>query len=214
MLSSSALAARFATYYKRHGALATVRRAGLAIRRLLFFSRQIVFYCDLSKYPSDKESEPSPFKIERKSSSSELNPRDLQEIVSFWNPVLAQRNIEQRLNQGASLWLIKCGERLAGYGWTLQARTIEPYYFPLGSEDVHFFDFYVFPQYRGRGINPLLVAHILRSIASECRGRAFIETAEWNEAQLVSLAKTAFCRLGSTRRLAIFGRAIIWWDAA
>ncbi len=35
--------------------------------------------------------------------------------------------------KGALLWLIKSEDGLAGYGWTLQGRTIEPHYFPLAS---------------------------------------------------------------------------------
>ena len=77
-------------------------------------------------------------------------------MTSFWNPKLAHRNIKERFDKGASLWLIKFEDRLAGYGWTLQGRTIEPHYFPLGQDDVHLFDFHVFPKYRGRGLTLFL----------------------------------------------------------
>ena len=72
------------------------------------------------------------------------------------------------------MWLIKSAGKLAGFGWTLQGDTIEPHYFPLAQDDVHLFDFHVFPQYRGQGLNPFLVNYILHSLASESSGRAFI----------------------------------------
>ena len=81
--------------------------------------------------------------------------QDLQEMTSFWNPKLAHGTSIERFETGASLWLIKSADKLAGYGWTLQGRTIEPYYFPLGKDDVHLFDFHVFPQYRGQGNKPV-----------------------------------------------------------
>src|SRR5208282_2600936 len=132
-------------------------------------------------------------------------------MTSFWNPKLAGRNVEERLGKGASLWLIKSEERLAGYGWTLQGRTMEPYFFPLGKLDVHLFDFHVFSQYRGRGLNPLLVNHILHNLATEGACHAFIEAAEWNQPQLSSLRKTPFQRLGLARSFTIFGHKFISW---
>jgi GNAT superfamily N-acetyltransferase len=112
---------------------------------------------------------------------------------------------------GASLWLIKLEDNLAGYGWTLRGSSVEPHYFCLGPDDAHLFDFHVFPQYRGRGVNPFLVNSILRSLAAECGGRAFIEAAEWNRAQLASLSRTPFHRLGRARKFTIF-RTMVRWE--
>jgi ribosomal protein S18 acetylase RimI-like enzyme len=204
--------ARLATYYKRHGFRATAQRAALALRRAQFLNRQVIFYCDLANQASTYEALPGFLKVERKESYSELSPQDLREMVIFWNPKLAQRNIEERLGKGASLWLIKFEGRLAGYGWTLRGRTIAPHYFPLGRDDFHLFDFHVFPQYRGRGVNPLLVDHILHRLEAECLSRAFIEVAEWNSPQLSSLQKTRFCFLGQVRKITVLGRTIVCWD--
>ncbi|MGB7729604.1 MAG: GNAT family N-acetyltransferase [Candidatus Acidiferrum sp.] len=210
-MSISNSISRFTAYYTRHGFRATIRRAGVALKRGLLASRMVLFYCDLGKQTTAPVNIPSSLKAERLRSHAELSPQDLQEMTSFWNPKQAHKNIRERFEQGASLWLIKSGDKLAGYGWTLQGRTIEPHYFPLAQDDVHLFDFYVFPEYRGRGINPFLVNHILRSLGSKCAGRAFIEAAEWNEAQLSSLRKTAFRPVGWARKSAIFHRTLVCW---
>jgi len=202
---------RLAAYYARNGFWETARRAGLALKRGLFSNRMVLFYCDLSGQTSLPEDSPSAPKVERKRSLAELSPQDLQEMTSFWNPKLALRNIQERFGRGASLWLIKSEDRLAGFGWTLQGRTIAPHYFPLGPDDVHFFDFHVFPQYRGRGMNPFLVNHMLRSLAADGGGRAFIEAAEWNQPQLASLKKTPFRHLGWARKFRIIHRTIVCW---
>jgi ribosomal protein S18 acetylase RimI-like enzyme len=201
---------RVTEYYSRHGFRATIRRAGLAVRRELFARRMVVFYCELIK-GSRPLAVPDFLSIDRLRTETELKPSDLQQMTSFWNPKLAHRNIRERFEHGASLWLIKSGDMLAGYGWTLQGRTIEPYYFPLAPDDVHLFDFHVFPQYRGRGINPYSVAHILDNLAMNCGGRAFIEAAEWNEAQLSSLRKTPFRRMGRARSFSLFGHTLVSW---
>jgi ribosomal protein S18 acetylase RimI-like enzyme len=203
---------RLGAYYARHGFVAAIHRAALAARRALFSNRSVLFYCDLATQSAPRADLPSFLKAERKKSSAELSPEDLQAMTSFWNPKLAHRNIKKRFDLGASLWLIKSHDRLAGYGWTLQGGTVEPHYFPLGQDDVHLFDFHVFPQYRGRGMNPFLVTHILRSLATARAGRAFIDTLEWNQAELSSLTKTPFRRLGRARKLTILGRTIVWWS--
>jgi GNAT superfamily N-acetyltransferase len=202
---------RVTSYYARHGIGATVRRVGLAARRAVSSSRMILFYCDLSLQSSPTTDLPSSLKVERHRNQADLSPRDLEEITSFWNPMLARRNIKERFELGASLWLIKFEDKLAGYGWTLQGNTIKPHYFRLGLDDVHLFDFHVFPQYRGRGVNPFLVSYTLCRLAAECKGRAFIEAAEWNQAQLASLQRTPFRRLGSARKFTILRRTFVCW---
>ena len=211
-MSISHSISRFTAYFKRNGLRATVRRIGLAARRALFSSRMVLFYCDLSALSSPPTDLPSSLKVERHTNQTDLSPQDLQQITSFWNPQLAERNIKERLELGASLWLIKFEGNLAGYGWTLQGHTVKPHYFRLAPGDVHLFDFHVFPQYRGQGVNPLLVSYILRSLAAEGQGRAFIEAAEWNQAQLASLRRTPFRRLGLARKFTLFRYTMVCWD--
>jgi ribosomal protein S18 acetylase RimI-like enzyme len=211
-MSISSSISRLASYYTRHGFGATIRRAGLALERGLFSHGVVLFYCDLAKQSMAPANIPTSLKVERLRTCAELTQQDLQAMISFWNPKQTHRNILERFEQGASLWLIRSGDGLAGYGWTMQGNTIEPHYFPLTPDDVHLFDFHVFPQYRGQGVNPLLVKHILRSLTDECVGRAFIEAAEWNEAQLSSLRKTEFRYMGWARKIAIGHRTIVCWS--
>jgi len=172
----------------------------------------VVFYFDLNGREIPATSSSRTLKVKRIDAIAELSGEHLREMIIFWNPKLANRNIRERFERGASLWLIKSEDRLAGYGWTLQGRTIEPYYFPLAEDDVHLFDFHVFHQYRGQGINPYLVRQILGSLATTRGGRAFIDVAEWNVAQLSSLRKTPFRCLGSVRSFGILGHTIVSWN--
>jgi hypothetical protein len=210
-MSMSSSISRLIVYFRRNGLRATARRVSLAARRALFSSRMVLFYCDLLGISSPAEDLPKSLKIEQHRSPTGLGPGDLEEMTSFWNPQLACRKIQERFALGASLWLIRCEDKLAGYGWTLRGRTVEPHYFLLGPDDVHLFDFHIFPEYRGRRLNPLLVTHILHNLAAEYEGRAFIEAAEWNLPQLSSLSKTPFRHLGSARKFTVFGQTIGWW---
>jgi ribosomal protein S18 acetylase RimI-like enzyme len=204
---------RFADFHRRNGLRATIRRIGLAAKRSLFSSRMALFYCDLSVLTSSMTDLPSSLKVERKRNAAEISQQDLQQITSLWNPKLAQRNMQERFGLGASLWLIRFEDQLAGYGWTLQGRTVEPHYFPLGERDVQFLDFHVFSKFRGRAIDWVLMTHILHRLAAEGAARAFGEAAEWNQASLSSFAMNSFRRLGSARKFTIFGRTIVYYSA-
>jgi hypothetical protein len=212
-MSISSSVSRFTDFVRRNGLRATARRLGLEAKRSLFSSRSVLFYCDLSTFKPATADLPNSLKVERHANETGIGPADLQEIISVWNPDQTRRNLKERFDLGASIWLIKVEDHLAGYGWTLQGRTVEAHYFPLAPNDIHLFDFHVFAKYRGRGVNPILVSYILRNLAGENRGRAFIEAAEWNQAQLASLKRTAFHLLGPARKFAFLGRTIVHWSA-
>lgn len=211
-MSIFSLISRVTAYAKRNGLRATVRRFGVATRRTLFANRMVVFYCDLAKQTMSAAKFPSSLKVERLGSYAELSSPDLQEMISFWNPDRAHRDIRERFEQGASLWLIRSGDRLAGYSWTIQGRTIAQYYFPMAQDDVQLFDFYVFPKFRGRAILWFLITHILRSLREEGALRVFGDVAEWNEASLSFYKTVPFHRLGMARTFSVFGYTLVYWD--
>ena len=212
-MSISNSISRLVEYCGRHGLAATIRRAALGVKRTLFAGRMVVFYCDLDERTIALVSVPKNMKVERIIVLEELSAEHLQAMTSFWNAKLASRNIRERFEKRASLWLVECEGQLAGYGWTMQGQTIAPYYFPLGSDDVQLFDFYVFPRFRGRALHWLLTSHILHALAAEGRSRAFADTGEWNQAQLASFKMTRFRFLGLVREYKILGQVLTCWDA-
>jgi ribosomal protein S18 acetylase RimI-like enzyme len=177
----------------------------------MFLNRTVLFYFDLVDEMFEQADLPPSIVIERKRDEAEIGATDLEEFINLWNPQIARREMQARFKTDALLWMIKVDGKLAGYGWTLRGHTMEPHFFLLGLDDVHLFDYYVAPAYRGRGLNPLLVNQVLRQLATEGLGRAFIEVAEWNRAQLSSLRKTPFHRLGRARKLTIGRQTMVWF---
>lgn len=202
---------RVTDFYGRHGFVSTVRRLTIGVRRTLFSNRMAIFSCDLLSPLISMVDLPASVRVERIASLSELISGDLQCMTSFWNPALANKNICERFEKHSSLWLIRVRGNLVGYGWTLRGTTIEPYFFAMAPTDIHLFDFHVFPEFRGNGFNPLLVNFILGNLAREGNGRALIEAAEWNTAQLSSLRKTPFRQIAWAKKSAISHRPTIQW---
>jgi ribosomal protein S18 acetylase RimI-like enzyme len=210
-MSLTSSISRFSGYYKRNGLAATFQRGMLSFRRALLSSRNVLFYCDLSKLQAVTDL-PSSITVDRLSSQTGLSQSELSEMTNFWNPALTQSRMTERFALGASLWLIKVDGSLAGYGWTLQARTVEANYFPLGADDVQFLDFHVFPKFRGRALDWFLMTYILNKLSSEGRERAFAEAAEWNQASIASIGSTAFRRFGVARKYKLLGRTVVAWS--
>lgn len=210
-MSLSTSFSRLVEYQRRHGFRATLRRAGVAAKRTAFAGDMVVFYCDLDESKFRPVKVPAGFSIVRLESLSALSDEDFQQVTAFWNPKLASANIRERFENGAVLWLVKSGESVAAYGWTLRGRSIEPYYFPLGADDVQLFDFYVSTKFRGRALHWLLTSYLLHALAAEGASRAFADTGEWNEAQLASFRVTKFRQLGRVRTFRLFGRLFTRW---
>jgi GNAT superfamily N-acetyltransferase len=209
-MNTSALISRLSTYYARNGFSGTLRRAGLSIQRAIFSNRMVLMYCDLTKLTSPEDL-PGSMTVECKTSYADLSKQDLEEIINFWNPRQAHENVRERFERKASLWLIKSDARLAGYIWTIRGDTMAPHYFPLGEDDVHFFDLFVFPKYRGRAINWVLISHVLQELAAAGASRAFSEVKEWNQVSLSSFTMTPFRFQGWCRKVTILNRPIVWW---
>src|ERR1035441_2794761 len=205
--------ARASQYVRRHGFRAACARLQLSVSRGFFRSRFDLFYYDLRRGDLREPELPPGSIVERRTAEADLHPAERQTILYAWNPRLVTKQLKERFGRGASLWLFKLEDSVACYGWSIVGRTVEPHFFPLASNDLHLFDFFVFPQHRGRRINPSLVNHILAQLASETDGRAFIEAAEWNHPQLSSLRRTPFLLLGRASKRCLFGRTIVTWSS-
>ena len=169
--------------------------------------RMILFSCRL---PVEQSNRTRNVCIERVGGTT-ISKEDCDRIVDVVNPSIRTRELANRFAAGSELWLAKVDGKLAGFGWTINAKTIEPYFFPLQRDDVHLFDFYVFPEFRGRGINAAIIMDILHKLGTEKVCRAHIESAAWNNAQLCSLKKTAFCQYAVATKVRLFGRSLVLW---
>jgi GNAT superfamily N-acetyltransferase len=206
---------RLGHYVKRHGVRDTFARAKVEFQRLYSTGRMVIYCYDFptNSSPGSLGDLPPGLAVERKNSREEIAPDDLERILNFWNPQIASRDLAERFASGASLWLARCEGKVIGYGWTLTGHTMRSYFIPLGPDDVHLFDFLVFPEYRGRRVNPSLVGFILDALAKEHCSRAYIEVAEWNHAELKSLKRTTFHLVGKARKTSLSGLTIVEWKS-
>jgi len=213
MNASTHFLGRIWLFSRRHGVRATLNRVGVGLRRWRSGRWMALFYCDLARDIPEPLLQTAS-RLVRVSSVSFLTEADHQRMLESGYPPAIEADMAKRFARGTTLWILQLNGRIGGYGWTLTGGTMETHFHPLGATDVHLFDFYVFPEFRGRRLNPTLVGCILRELSATQRGRAFIECAVWNEPQLRSLARTPFQRFGTAAKYSFPGRTIVCWRAA
>ena len=203
---------RITEYYTRHGFKAMIRRAQVSLNRVLYANRVFVFYLDLTRQTLRPIALPSSCKIDRIRTAGGLSAQDLEAMVNIWNPTLARRNMAERFAKDAELWIIKSGEQLAGYCWTIRGKAIAPYYFPIAQDDVQLFDVYALPQFRGGGTTWYLIGSMLHALQADGVARVYADMAEWNRPSLAFYKMTPFRPLGLARSFVIGGRRFTYWD--
>lgn len=201
---------RIALFYRRRGLLSTIKRFFTALYRSFYLGRMIVYSCPIPSEGISLSDKANKIDFER-ATKAHLSKDDYVTILDIGNIEQRSRDIANRFELGSELWLAKVNGRVAGFGWTLVGKTVSPHYFTLGANEVHFFDFHVFPEFRGRGINIALIEKILTTLSTQPLSRAHIECAAWNHAQIRSLSKTPFRRQAEVIRITFLGRSAIIW---
>ncbi len=109
-------------------------------------------------------------------------------------------------DRGANCWLLLDGQRAAAIGWRFFT---SPLFRPLGYDEektIYLGGYHVRPEYRGRGLYPLLLQQMFAaSAASDC---ALAETAVDNASSQRGLVKAGFRRCGLVHRLVLGGRLV------
>jgi len=203
---------RFIRYYRRKGIINTIRRVFQKIRELLFRKPDILFFADLPRLKNEEYVLPANFGVEFVRSEAEVSRQELNILCEHIGEKIFRYQMEERFSKGALLWLVKVDGMLAGCIWSIARRTIQPHYFPMTDKDVHLFDNFIFEELRGRGINTVLINHVIDELKKKGLLRAFIETNITNKREIRSLAKTDFQKFGLGRKYHTRGYCVVIWS--
>jgi GNAT superfamily N-acetyltransferase len=203
---------RFIRYYKRNGIIGTAHRFLQKVGRLFFPKPDVLFYVDLHGLNNEQSVLSDEFSIDCIKSQAEISKQDLDVLFENIGEKIFIHQVEERFGNGALLWLVKVNGTLAGHIWSIQGKTIQPHFLPLTDKDVHLFDDFIFEEFRGRGVNRVLVNYVLDRQKKENMTRAFIETKLTNKPEIRSLAKTSFKKFGLARKYHAFGRCFVVWS--
>ena len=190
---------------------------GIALRALwqsAFDRDEILFSLALPSYRRPPGLDAAGARVRRIAAAGELS-RDDDDALRAYGGADYVASFHDRLARGWVLFLVDLGGRPAGGGWVLGSGAgIPSRVVPILPGDVTIIDCFTFPECRGRGAYPALLAAIAEYARDAGGLRAFIFTRRHNDASLRGIAKAGFAPVLVYQTLA-FGRSeLVRWKRA
>ncbi|MGD8282004.1 MAG: GNAT family N-acetyltransferase [Gemmatimonadota bacterium] len=172
-----------------------------------------LYYLDLQTYVR-----PSRLKIDGLAHRSvghiqELSETDAVALANYGGaPYVAQAR--RRLAAGWQLFLGQVDGQPAGGAWALTRATgIVSKVTPILATDVAIMDCFTFPEHRGRGLYPYLLAEIASFYRDQGSVRAYITVRCHNEASVRGIESAGFVRGVVYQAIRIGSRDIVYWKS-
>jgi len=200
---------RLQTFYRKYGIVGIIKRL-LVIPLRAVKDRNVVFYVDLNTIEKTNNIEHNI--IEERRREGDLSEMDMNRLICLRGDQVIKKTIKKRFSEGVVLWLLKQNGTIASFCWTSIGMTPQKFPLPLGMDDVHYFDVETFPEFRGKGLAPLLINKSLERFKDQGLSRAYIDVKIWNKASLSFVGRTLFKEFRTMRILKIFGKNIVIWS--
>lgn len=206
---------RVTSYYRLYGARNTLKRFGDSLKRMLFYNRDVIYCMDLVDWPLQDSGSRDGYSLERFDRDVEIPEVFLKSVGEQRSAEMFREYLRRRLDKGASLWCLRKDWEYMGYFWVFIGGTMKPHYIPLSARDVHFFDGYMFPAYRGQGEMAVLMDMVIERLKTLGLRRAYIEAAEWNASSIKYIEKMGYSKIGCARQRYRRGRNVVtWWTGS
>jgi ribosomal protein S18 acetylase RimI-like enzyme len=199
-------------YYRKNGFWSSLKQLFVKIHKAMFPEPDIIYYADLVGLPAKESAGPDAIRIVERKTAAEITAEEREVLFDQIGKKLIEPQLTERFARGASAWFVYWKEQFAGMVWTLAGDTMEPFYYFIPPQDVHVFNNVIFPAYRGKGINPVLIETVLARLSERGYVRAYIETLVSNLAERKSLARTRFRPMGIARKKKYGDRQITCWS--
>jgi GNAT superfamily N-acetyltransferase len=203
---------RIIRFYKKNGLTLLCRQAAVKLWQKVFIKPDVIYFADIAELSTPKCQLMDFCQIVERDAANPINAGEMDALADYIEPHMLRHQVEQRFQVGAKLWLLKKENACIGMVWTLVGRTVEPFYYLIDSQDVHFFNNEIFKPYRGKGFNPPLIEYVLFQMKNKGLVRAYIETNQRNIAEQRSLSKTSFCPVGKAIKLNLGKKNITVWS--
>ncbi len=199
-------------YYRRNGFWKSARQLFKKIKENMMPEPDVIYYADLAGLKANSSIGQDAIRIVERKAAAEITVEERDVLYDQIGRKLIEPQLAERFERGASAWFVYWKEQFAGMVWTLAGDTMEPFYYFIPPQDVHVFNNVIFPEYRGKGINPVLIETVLVRLSERGFVRAYIETLVSNLAEQKSLARTRFRPMGTARKKKRGSHQITCWS--
>jgi GNAT superfamily N-acetyltransferase len=202
---------RFIRYKNKYGIVNSFKRIGEKLYQSIFQRDDYVFYSDLALLKEQIINLPERISVEQIERREQINEIYFMSLSNHIGEEILSIQLKNRFSVSATLWIIKAGEDLAGYVWSIGKSKFGPYYMPIGENDVFIFDGAVLEKYRGKNIFPMLLSTVLFTLKEYGVNRAIVDAHEWNVSVHKSFFKVGAKILGIVRKYKIGNNAYLIW---
>jgi len=201
---------RMVRFFKTHGFGGGIKRVFIKIWHCICAKPDVIYFADLPLLSPKVQLAEMCQVVERRSYDSMENC-ELDALCNYMGRSITMYQLKERFSKGAIIWLLKKGDDCLGMVWTITGNTIEPFYYFMGKEDVHFFNNEIFSPYRGQGFNHGLIEYVILALKERRYIRAYIETNKRNVREQRSLKRTSFQVVGLAKKMKWFGKHLTVW---
>jgi len=205
------LVRRLVRSIKTKGMLFTMKRIFIISKRNLFQNRSIIYCADLNSLEYDKVELPKNYCIEVICKEEELSKNKLYQLSKYRPKETLKLQFQERFHKGAVLWLMMISDIVVGFHWSVTGQPIKQYFFSFPCKDTLLFDSEIFTEFRGRGLNPLLIDYIMCNLKKQGVSRVYIDIRMWNAANIRSITKTRFKKIGVAKKIVVLGKVFVIW---
>ena len=202
---------RFVSLVHNKGIIGALKRGKEILQYIFFESKDYIYYTDISKLKKSELITSVKMKIDCITKATDLQTEDFKTISRYRNDAIIKKEMNDRFQHGASLWLGRFDEKFVGFMWSIDKAPIEYFFFPLSEFDVYFFDAVVFPEFRGNNMLVFFHNAVLLELKRMGFMRGFLAVHSWNKPVIRSLEKFVFKRFGVAKKHHIFGRDYVIW---
>lgn len=191
--------------------MALCNRLAVKCWQKIFIKPDVIYFCDLPSLARFTYELPESCRVLERSQMDSITDKEMTALCEYIDPKMLRYQLRERFLLGATVWLLKKEENCIGMVWTITGKTVEPFYYLIGKNDIHFFNNEIFQPYRGQGFNPGLIEHVLFEMKKRNGIRAYIETNQRNVPEQRSLSKTSFQVLGKAIKLNLGNKCFTLW---
>ncbi len=154
---------------------------------------------------------PPSFSVCPLNSLAHLSEGDRQILRDYGGDKMVE-SFTTQFARGATPWVGRIQEQLAGVCWLVPASISSDYFFPLLEGDAVISSCFTIPRHRGKGVFSRILYQIAKSSSKRGLRRIFINCKTWNAPSMRGILKAGFKEIGVANRVRIARRNITIWQ--
>lgn len=197
---------------RRHGVGYFLKRITELMRRASYTKSEVLFRVDLNESGRGLMELPEGVTLGHAAAMREVPSELLEQAYAQKTEAIVSHYMRHFFARGAHFWYLTVDSTLVGVCWSTVSDGGLFYFSPLAPDEAIIEATEVYPAYRGKGYNPLMIKAVFDALANRGVRRVYMSSKKWNTPSLRSLAKTGLREAGSVRRFELFGKRITIWD--